>query len=436
MKIAVVGAGIAGLGALHRLAEQLNDQAVTFSLFEKQSWLGGHTHTVDVTLDGVTHGVDTGFLVFNRRTYPNLVALFERLDVPVAETDMSFSVSVYEGSRELEWAGTNLDTVFAQRRNLVSPRFLRMLRDILRFNREATAIALANVESDETLGEFLSRRGYSNALRDWYLLPMAGAIWSCPTKTMLGFPMLTFARFCHNHALLQVEGRPKWATVRGGARGYVQRLLAATPNVRQRPGATRIHPEANGVRVAMADGSSELFDYAVVCTHTDEALALLDRPTVNEQSILGAISYQSNKAVLHTDARVLPRRRSTWSSWNYVSTGEGGDTASVAVNYLINQLQPVPFKQPVIVSLNPVQAIDARQVLGEYDYMHPVIDRGAVAAQARLSTIQGARRLWFAGAWAGYGFHEDGLKAGYAAADGVLAAIARDRATTFNARAA
>lgn len=420
MKVAVVGAGIAGLGAAWRLAQASSSQPIEVVLYERADWIGGHSHTVDVELDGITHGVDTGFLVFNRRTYPTLIALFEHLGVPTAETDMSFSVSVTTPSRRIEWAGTNLAAVFAQPRNLWSPRFLNMLREILRFNREATEFAVRGLATQETLGEFLDRRRFAPTMRDWYLLPMAGAIWSCPTAHMLAFPMHTFARFCHNHGLLQVEGRPKWMTVRGGSREYVRRLLADTRGVQVRPGAAHIAPSAGSVRITSHDGASDVFDHVIVATHTDEALALLDAPTVAERAVLGRIAYQSNRAVLHTDASVLPRARRAWSSWNYVSDGADGH-AAVAVNYLINMLQPLPFARPVVVSLNPIQPIDARCVIGEYDYTHPVIDRGAVAAQARLPLIQGARRLWFAGAWAGYGFHEDGVKAGFAAADDVLA---------------
>ncbi len=412
MRIAVIGSGIAGLASAWLLARR--HEVV---LFEAESRLGGHTNTVDITVDGITHPVDTGFLVFNHRTYPNLRALFRHLGVPIAKSEMSFSVRIE--SLDLEWAGNSLASVFAQKSNLLRREFWSMLADILRFNREAQAVARG--ESDFgalALGEFLDAGGYGKPFRDWYLLPMAGAIWSCPTRTMLDYPLSTFANFCANHGLLQVENRPPWYTVRGGAREYVKRLAAGIPDIRLDEAVASVATDANGVRVASRSGV-ERFDAAVMACHSDQALRLLESPTADERRLLGAIPYQRNRALLHTDVALLPRRKSVWSAWNYSAPRDAMSDRPVGVHYLINKLQPVPFERPVIVSLNPGSDPDPALVAAEFDYAHPVFDHGAVSAQALLPTIQGKRGLWFAGAWCGYGFHEDGLKSALRVARGL-----------------
>ncbi len=417
MKVAVIGAGISGLSCAYRLVQGGAD----VTLFESGNYFGGHSNTVDVTLDGATYGVDTGFLVFNDRTYPNLIALFAELGVETAPSDMSFSVKLplgaQRGARVLEWAGANLDTVFAQRGNLLRPRFLRMVRDILRFNKQATALALSGEMPQMPLGYFLDLHDYSPQFRAWYLLPMAACIWSCPSDQMLAFPVSTFIRFCHNHGLLQVSDRPQWRTVRGGSRNYVDKLLAAIPDKRLATPVTGVTRNPAGgprsVRVQTAAGV-EQFDHVVMACHSDQSLALLADVGVHERAVLEAVRYQPNRAVLHTDASCLPKSRKAWSAWNYQSNA--APTPQVCVHYLLNQLQPLPFKTPVIVSLNPIDAPDPATVLASFDYSHPVFDAGAVAAQARLATFQGERNTWFAGAWTGYGFHEDGLKSGLAAA--------------------
>jgi predicted NAD/FAD-binding protein len=422
-RVAVIGAGIAGLAAAFALRGRAK-----VTLFEADARFGGHAHTADVTLEGVTHGVDTGFLVFNHRTYPLLTRLFDELGVVTAPSDMSFSVQVPD--ERLEWSGSNLASVFVQKRNLLRPRFLAMLTQILRFNREATALAARGDDAAlaEPVADFLARNGYGSAFRDWYLLPMIGCIWSCPTEQMLRFPIGTLIRFCHNHGLIQVSDRPQWHTVRGGSRHYVRRMLDQIADARagcpvQR--VRRVPPGAGdaGVWVDSAAGS-ERFDDVVLACHSDQALALLAEATPAERELLGAIRYHANRAVLHTDASLLPRRTGAWAAWNYARAASAErEQAQVCLHYLINRLQPLPWRTPVIVSLNPdpARAPEPAHVLGEFDYAHPVFDLAAVAAQKRLPEIQGRSRLWFCGAWTRYGFHEDGLASALAATDALVA---------------
>ena len=430
IKVAIVGSGISGLAAAHALRGKAE-----LTLLEAGDYFGGHTHTVDVTLPTaqgpVTHGVDTGFLVLNERTYPHLIALLAELGVATVKSEMSFSVQASEPGtgRSIEWSGSNLNSVFAQRANLGNPRFWGMLRDLLRFNALTTRIAQGGSEAElnQPLGEFLQQQGFGAAFRDWYFLPMMACIWSCPTARMLQFPVSTMVRFCHNHGLLQITRRPQWWTVQGGARHYVDKITAAIADKRLNTPVRRIEhlgdtqDGRNSVRIH-TDGGAECFDKVIVATHSDQALALLAAPTALERDTLGAIRYQSNQAVLHTDASVLPTRPAAWAAWNYERAAAPGRQASrVCLHYLLNRLQPLPWQQPVIVSLNPVRPIDSQQILGSYAYAHPVFDLDAVAAQERMAQLQGRHDRYFAGAWMGYGFHEDGLKAGFAAAARLLA---------------
>ncbi|MDP2239563.1 MAG: FAD-dependent oxidoreductase [Burkholderiales bacterium] len=408
-RIAVIGAGIAGLSAAWLLAR---DHAVT--LYEAADYLGGHSHTVDVTLGGVTAPVDTGFLVFNDHTYPNLIALFEHLGVRSAASDMSFSVRIE--NEDVEWAGSSLATVFAQKRNLARPRFWAMLGDILRFNREALALLENRASVDLSLGEFLVAGRYGREFRDWYLLPMSGAIWSCPTAQMLEYPAQTFLQFCRNHGLLQIAGRPQWRTVVGGARDYVRRMARDIDDIRLNCTVSKITRHEHGVAVMDRHGHQSLYDDVVLGCHSNQALALLADASAAEQRILTALRYQPNRALLHTDARLLPRARSAWSAWNYHAARGSADAHPVSVSYLINKLQPLPFAHPVIVTLNPHDEPAPGTIIDAFDYEHPMFDRAATDAQTALPAIQGVRRTWFCGAWAGYGFHEDGLKAGMAVA--------------------
>ncbi len=405
MRIAVVGSGIAGLSCAWVLAK--NHQV---TLFEAGEYLGGHTNTIEVSVDRVTYPIDTGFLVFNHRTYPHLTKLFEHLEVPIAKSEMSFAVSLKQP--EIEWSGTNLATVFAQKSNLVRPAFWRMLTDMMRFNRETTRMARGGARQDTPLGEWLRERGFGEEFCNWYLLPMAAAIWSCPTAEMLSYPVATFVRFCHNHGLLQVTDRPQWMTVKGGAREYVRRIASGIADIRLSCPVRSIVREQGGVRL-LSEMGEEVFDEVVLACHSDQALAILGNDaTAEERRLLGAIRYQPNRAYVHTDTTLLPRRRATWSAWNYMAAGDTADERAVSVSYLINKLQPTPFTRPVVVSLNPLNPPHPASVLREIEYAHPVFDAAAIEAQREIPGIQGLKRTWFCGAWAGYGFHEDGLRAG------------------------
>jgi predicted NAD/FAD-binding protein len=401
-RVAVIGSGIAGLASAYLLARR---HRVT--LYEAAAYAGGHTNTVDVELDGRTHPVDTGFVVFNDRTYPNLIALFNELGVTSHESDMTFSVSLDRG--RLEWAGTSLNTVFAQRHNLLSPSFLGMLRDIVRFNSAAERHLEAASSSGYSVGDLLTAGRYGDPFRQNYLLPMAAAIWSCATSDVLRFPAETFLRFCLNHALLQVNRRPRWKTVEGGAREYVRRIIATLDDVRTNERVLAVRREQGGVHVKSVSGC-ERFDAVILATHAPDSLRMLADPEPDERHVLGAIRYQPNIAWLHTDLALLPRRERIWSAWNYVSSHGVDGTHPVCVSYLINRLQPLPFQRPVIVTLNPSRPPSPETVLQRFNYDHPLLDSAAVAAQSRLPSIQRTRRTWFAGAWTGYGFHEDGLK--------------------------
>ncbi len=440
MKVAIVGSGISGLAAAYCL-----NQYAAVTLFEASSYFGGHTHTVDIELPtsrgSVTHGVDTGFLVFNERTYPHLIQLFSDLGVETAESDMSFSVQAAIGAsgRKLEWSGSSLSTVFAQRRNLISPPFLGMLRDVARFNTVTTRIAQDGTEAtlQQPLGEFLREHRFGDAFCNWYFLPMMGCIWSCPTAQMLQFPVATMVRFCHNHGLIQMRNRPQWRTVRGGASHYVRKITDLLVDKRLSTPVRRIErldkSQGGGVRIA-SDHGTEQFDKVVVATHSDQALALLHDPTPDERNTLGAISYHPNHAVLHTDVSVLPVNKAAWAAWNYEASlpgaGSGaGHDKQVCLHYLLNLLQPLPWSQPVVVTLNPLREIPRNLVMGEYDYAHPVFDLAAIRAQHGVANIQGVSDTYFCGAWMGYGFHEDGLKAGQNVAQQILASVSNPQAS-------
>jgi uncharacterized protein len=427
MKIAVVGSGIAGASTAWLLNEFAHD-AHQVTLFEQNDYLGGHTNTVNVTLDGVTAPVDTGFLVFNDWTYPNLIAMFKHLKVADALSDMSFSVKLTNHDRSrLEWSGSNLSTVFAQPSNLLNPKFLGMLRDIVLFNREATALVAGKHAMPGTVGEYLQMNNYGAPFRDWYLAPMAGCVWSTPTQKINDFPLATLLTFCHNHGLLSVNNRPQWRTVKGGTQTYTRAITANLPDVRLNAGVTRVVRSEAGV-VVTSNVKTETYDQVVFACHSDQSLHLLTDATDEERKVLTAIPYQPNTAILHTDTRVLPDRKRAWASWNYHAAytsgkaqqeGDGG----VSLTYLINRLQPLPFKTPVMVTMNPRVKLDPAKIIKTIQYVHPVFLPESVGAKRRLRALQGQRRTWFAGAWTRYGFHEDGLMSGIAVAKALGAVV-------------
>jgi predicted NAD/FAD-binding protein len=415
LRVAIVGAGVAGLGC----AWLLTRQGRQVTLFEANDYLGGHTHTVDVTLNGTTAPVDTGFLVFNDRTYPKLVALFDELAVASVPSTMTFSVR--NDAAGVEWSGTGLASLFAQPGNALRPAFWRMLVDVLRFNRTMTAMRREGRVDAVTLGNFLDAHGYSAPFRQWYLLPMASAIWSSSAREVLAFPLPTLVRFCHDHGLLRIFGRPQWRTVAGGGRVYVDRIAARLADVRRSTPIQRIRRYPGHVEVDTPDRAAERFDEIVVACHSDQTLALLADVSREEAALLGSVRFQKNRVVLHTDTRLMPKSRRAWAAWNHLAIDDAAAEGPVAVTYWLNQLQPLPFKTPLLCTLNPPFEPRAEALIAEFEYSHPVVKGAVVSAQQKLAHLQGQRRTWYAGAWLGYGFHEDGLASAHVVALGIAA---------------
>jgi predicted NAD/FAD-binding protein len=412
LKLAVIGTGISGMAAAWLLSGRHD-----VTVYERLERIGGHSHTVDVPNGRTAVPVDTGFIVYNEMTYPNLTALFEHLDVPTEPSDMSFAVSLDGGG--LEYCGGALTGLFAQKRNLFRPRFWSMLTDIQRFYREAPADVTALDELHTTLGDYLEMRSYSSAFRDDHLLPMAGAIWSAPAEAVLAFPAASFIRFHDNHGLLRVTNRPQWRTVTGGSRSYVERLTASyRDRIKLGRAAKRVVRSGDRTGVGDADGRLEWFDHVVIATHADEALTMLDDPSEAERAVLGAFRYSKNLAVLHSDASLMPKRRGVWSSWNYIGPPAGQQRADgCTVTYWMNRLQNLSTPAPLLVTLNPQRSPDSRSVVAVETYEHPLFDSAAAKAQRRLWSLQGDRNTWFCGAYFGAGFHEDGLQSGLAVAE-------------------
>lgn len=404
LRIAVIGSGISGLAAAWLLSRR---HEVT--LYEADRRLGGHSNTVDAR--GTP--VDTGFIVYNEHTYPNLTALFAHLAVPTKDADMSFAVSLDGGRRE--YSGNGLSGLFAQKRNLANPRFYSMLRDLLRFYREAPSEAGA--AEDLSLSAYLDARGYGAAFREDHLFPMASAIWSTPAAQVGEYPAAGFIRFFANHGLLQLTKRPIWRTVDGGSRSYVTRLVQAIDGtiVRGDP-VTFLQRLGGQVCVGVRSGEARWYDHVVVATHADQALRLLSDPSEQEADLLGAFAYTRNEAVLHADVALMPRRRRAWAAWNYLSEGRGDDR-KLSVTYWMNALQSLPVQQQIFVTLNPARPVAPEHVIRSEVYEHPVFNLPALAAQKRLWSLQGKRNTWFCGAYFGAGFHEDGLQAGLAVAE-------------------
>ena len=410
LRVAVVGSGISGLSSAWLLSRQ---QAVT--LYEKAPDAGGHSLTVDINVGERRVPVDMGFIVYNTNTYPNLTALFAHLGVKTEDSEMSFGVSLDEG--RLEYSGGSLSGLFAQVANLARPRFWSMIADLVRFYRCAPGDLAALEQSGLSLGDYLAAHNFGPALIDDHLLPMAGAIWSAPPAAMRNYPAAAFIRFFDNHGLLKLTGRPIWRTVTGGSRAYVQRLIAAMPGVlRQDCAVTRIGRDASGVTIATADGSTDRFNHVVLATHADQALKLLAAPTPLERELLGAFRYSQNLAYLHTDERLMPKRRAAWSSWSVRGSTATAD-APLCVTYWMNRLQGLDSPQHLFVTLNPSSEIRSDRVLRTEHFEHPLIDAGALAAQRRLWSLQGVQNTWFCGAYFGAGFHEDGLQSGLGVAE-------------------
>jgi predicted NAD/FAD-binding protein len=404
MRIAIVGSGIAGLTCAYLLNRHHDIQ-----VFEASDWIGGHTHTVDVEVNGRPYAIDTGFIVFNDWTYPNFIRLLNELGVPFKPTEMSFSVS--DPVSGTEYNGHDLNTLFAQRSNLVSPAFWGMVRDILRFNRNALDdLDQGRIAADMTLGDYLTQNGYGRRFIDHYIVPMGAAIWSMSLVDMLAFPLQFFVRFFKNHGLLSVSNRPQWHVVEGGSRSYVAPLTASfAERIRLNCPVLRVERDAEGVTLHSAAGS-ERFDKVVFACHSDQALALLAEPTALEREILGALPYANNDVVLHTDTRLLPKRPLAWASWNYRLGGPSEHPA--AVTYDMNILQGIDSDSTFCVSLNQTAAIDPSKILGRFQYAHPQYSLAGIAAQARWQELLAAPHSYYCGAYWANGFHEDGVVSG------------------------
>ncbi len=411
-RIAVIGSGISGLSAAWLL-----DQSADVTLFEADSRLGGHANTVSVDLPGKdTIAVDTGFIVYNERNYPNLVALFKHLGVETTASDMSFAASISGG--RLEYSGSNISGLFGQRSNLLRPRFWRMVRDVMRFYKTAPDLLHDGSLEGVSLGDYLDQNNYSQSFIDDHLLPMGAAIWSTTASDMRAYPLQAFIRFFVNHGLVQLADRPQWRTVKGGSREYVSRIKAqfkGTVVVNSQIAAVR--RDGDGVKLLDRSGLMSAFDDVVIATHADQALALLGDADSDERAVLGAFEYTRNTAVLHSDINLMPKRRNVWSSWNYLSEPGSLGTEQLCVTYWMNRLQNIDDATPLFVTLNPSRPIDPAKLIRTFDYAHPLFDTKALEAQKLLWSLQGRRNTWFCGAHFGSGFHEDGLQSGLAVAE-------------------
>ncbi|NVK20376.1 MAG: NAD(P)/FAD-dependent oxidoreductase [Methylocystaceae bacterium] len=403
MKIAVIGTGISGMSASWLLS--LNHDV---TIFEKDDRIGGHTNTVDV--DGT--GIDTGFIVYNEKNYPNLIAMFDHFGVETQATDMSFGVSV--GNGEFEYAGSDLWGLIAQKKNLFRPRFWSMVKDILRFYKQAPHLLSMGQMPNLTLGEFLKQHHYSESFQRDHLLPMGAAIWSTPVETMMDYPLEAFLRFCDNHGLLQLTDRPKWRTVVGGSQQYVEKLTRNFKgNISLNRGAVKVWHQNGGVCVEDRNGEIEHFEHVVLACHADQALKMLVDADMAEKKLLGSFSYQPNIAILHTDASLMPKNKKAWSSWNYLCE-EVEDKSDVCVTYWMNNLQHIKGNTDYFVTLNPTHHPEDGKVIRSFLYHHPLFDKEAVSSQRMLWNIQGTRNIWYCGSYFGHGFHEDGLQSGLA----------------------
>lgn len=397
MKIAIIGTGISGLGAAYLLAPHHDIQ-----VYEKNAYIGGHSRTIEVDTPDGTVAVDTGFIVFNNWNYPNLLGLFQEIGVPYCNSDMSFGVSINQG-----WLEYSSGDLFAGR-NITRPRYWGMLRDILRFNKKA----LAYIEKDPeiSLGQCMDELKMGEWFRQYYLLAMGAAIWSCPLETIMKFPARTFLLFFKNHGLLNIKNRPQWYTVKGGSREYVKRLTASfADRIRLNSGVEKVVKAGEKFQVFDTLGKVEIYDQVIFACHADEAMRMIDKPSQELQNIIGAFSYQENSIIVHRDETFMPAKKKCWASWIYLSESRRDQNPAVALSYWMNNLQPLNTKTPVLVTLNPERRPDEALIYDEHKFSHPVFDLKAIKAQARLLEIQGKNGMWFCGAYQRYGFHEDGL---------------------------
>ena len=410
LKIAVIGSGISGASAAWAL-NPVHD----VTLFEKSNRPGGHTATVDIDYDGQPVSVDTGFIVYNEHCYPNLTALFAELDVATHASDMSFSLSLDQG--RLEWSGCGLSSLFAQKRNLLRPSFLLMIREILRFNRTCLEDRAAGHLASRSIGDYLDWRGFSPGFTNNYLVPMAAAIWSTPSQRMLQFPAEHFVNFFDNHRLIYSK-QHQWRTVTGGSRNYLEKLLAPLGSrLKLSCGVRGVMRHANGATVIDESGNEQHFDKVIFASHSDQTARMLVDASDREKRLLAAVPYQPNRVVLHRDTALMPKRQKVWASWNYLRSSQEDGRDGVAVSYWMNRLQGIDQKLPLFVTLNPDREPDPSKVFAEFSYEHPQFSADGMKAQQEIAAIQGKNNCYFAGAWTGYGFHEDGLVSGLAAAE-------------------
>lgn len=401
-KVAVIGSGISGLASAWFLSQSHN-----VTVFEKNAKLGGHTNTIVVDVDGQNLPVDTGFIVFNRPNYPNLTAMLGHLNLETLKTEMSFSASIDNGA--LEYSGNNLNTLFAQRRNLLSFSHWKMIRQILRFNQQAKSDLKSKENLQISLGEYLKKHGFSERMQSAYLLPMAAAIWSCPVDTMMKFPVGSFLQFFENHGLLNVEDRPQWETIKGGSQMYINALLEQTEFEFYLDSPVKwVEKTDSRMTVILHNGEKQLFDHVVFASHADQSYAMLPSELQNFFSVMKHFKYQENIAYLHTDLKLMPKRNLAWASWNYLRDTRRSENR-VAVTYWMNLLQTIDTPTPLLVTLNPLELPDQEKTIQKIVYEHPVFDKPAIDAQQAIKSLQGSHNIWFCGAYLGYGFHEDGL---------------------------
>ncbi|MEP3629029.1 MAG: FAD-dependent oxidoreductase [Hyphomicrobiales bacterium] len=425
MRIAIVGSGISGNAAAWALTQPFgNEQVSEVVVYERRDRIGGHSCTVDIDYDGTPMKVDVGFIVYNERNYPNLVALFDHLGVETIESDMSFGVSMKDGA--FEWSGQSLSTVFAQRKNIFSLSFWTMIKDILRFNKQAPLDLKNGTLEGRSMRQYLKKHNFSKAFKDKYLAPMGAAIWSTPHASVLDFPATTFIQFFDNHRLMHKKSeRPKWRTVVHGSQSYVSKIIAPfQQNIRLNSEVVNVVRRNGQVHVSDQNGNEDIFDHIIFAGHTDQTLKALDDASPKEKAILGAVHYRDNEVYLHRDQSLMPQRRSVWSAWNYIETpDETQDKTGVCVSYYANRLQNIDETNPVFVSLNPATPPRAELTFAKHQFAHPQFDNDALAAQQALGEIQGVNNTWFCGAWCGYGFHEDGLRSGLEVAEKLGAII-------------